>query len=229
MTLAFERRKVVVCLGTIITCLILANIGSLVLKYCFGDGHVLGLVPLFELDKEKNIPTLYSSMTLLFSSSLLSIIAVARKKNRDRDYLHWIALAAVFLFLSIDEFVTLHEQFNSLVRNALNTSGFLFFAWVIPYGMFVLILILVYMRFFLRLPAKTRNLTGFAAVIYIGGAIGFELIGGHYIALHKNDLTYGLITTCEESLEMIGVLCFISALLSYIESEFGSIYLRVGR
>ena len=47
-----------------------------------------------------------------------------------------------------------------------------------------------------------------------GGAIGVELIGGRYLELHGvENLTYAMITTVEESLEMAGVIIFIWALL----------------
>jgi len=59
-----------------------------------------------------------------------------------------------------------------------------------------------------------------AATIYIGGCIGFELIGGHYAELHgRENLIYSMIATVEESLEMGGIIVFIWGLLTYISEN----------
>ena len=72
----------------------------------------------------------------------------------------------------------------------------------------------------LHLPAKTRFTFLAAAIIYLGGAIGFELIGGRYAELHgSHNLSYNMISTVEESLEMAGVIIFIRALLQYIAGK----------
>jgi hypothetical protein len=59
------------------------------------------------------------------------------------------------------------------------------------------------------------DISGF---VYVLGAIGFEMVGGWYFEAHndKPDLVYELITMVEESLEMIGLVTFIYALMVYI-------------
>ena len=229
MKLTLKPKKVVVILGTIITCLILANLGGLVSTHYLGHDYLFGLVPLFDLDQERNIPTLYSSIAILLCSALLTVIAVARKRKGQQDHPYWIGLAAVFLFLSIDESLSFHERLSIPIKTALNTSGFLVSAWVIPYTFFVIILLLSYLRFLLNLPRKIRYLMSIAGIIYIAGAIGFEMIGGFYWELnnYQKDFTFGLIACCEESLEMIGILIFAYSLMSHIDSEFGSLYIRI--
>ncbi len=66
-----------------------------------------------------------------------------------------------------------------------------------------------------------------AATLYVGGAIGFELIGGRYSELHgAQNLTYSMIATTEESLEMAGVIFFIRALLVYIAEKKKEVRIR---
>ena len=66
-----------------------------------------------------------------------------------------------------------------------------------------------------------------AATLYIGGAIGVELIGGRFAELHgKRNLTYHLLTTVEESLEMGGVILFIWALLVFIADKYKEVAFR---
>jgi hypothetical protein len=72
------------------------------------------------------------------------------------------------------------------------------------------------MKFLLHLPAKTRLRFLIAATIYLGGAIGVELFGSQHAELYGyENLTYSMIATLEESLEMTGLIVFIWALMNY--------------
>jgi hypothetical protein len=225
MTITFEPKKVVTVLGAIVIFLILANMVGIVSKYFFGS-HRIGL---FDIDREGNIPTLYSAVTELLCAGLLAIIATARKRQEKRDYLYWAGLAIIFLFLAIDDGVALHENIIRPLRTALHTSGVLYFAWVIPYGIFVIILALIYLRFLFSLPVRTRYMIILAGLIYVGGAAGFEMIGGKWTELHgQENVAYELITTCEQSLQMAGILVFVYALMSYIASELNDLYFHIG-
>ena len=156
------------------------------------------------------------------------MIAVARKNTGERDYFYWLGLATVFLFLSIDEFTHIHELLIMPVRTTLNTSGLLAWPWVIPYGILVVLMVLIYIPFILNLPLSIKRLTVSAGAIYIVGAIGFEMIGGFYYELHGEHLFYELVALCEEILEMVGILIFVYALTSYIDLEFKNFYIRLG-
>ncbi len=225
MTITFEPKKVVIFLGIIIICLIVANIAGIVSMYCFGYSR-LGL---FDLNKEWNIPSFYSSVTILLCGGLLAVIATARKRQEKRDYLYWAGLAVVFIFLSLDEAALLHERLIIPLRTALNTSGVLYFAWVIPYGIFVIIIILIYLRFLFSLAGRIRYLIVLAGILYVAGVLGVEFISGYWFELYgEKNVTYALITMCEESLEMVGILVFIYALMSYITSKLNDLCFRIG-
>ena len=83
----------------IILVLLFANVVGILAKYYFGHGRIYGLVPLFDFDTEKNIPTLYSSFLLITISILLSFIA-SKYKKLNSPYISWLGLAIIFLFLS---------------------------------------------------------------------------------------------------------------------------------
>src|SRR5437899_12843608 len=65
-------------------------------------------VRLFSVDGEGNIPTRYSSVTLLCSSALLAVIAVSTTHSGRRYFYHSAALALLFYYLSVDQRVQLH-------------------------------------------------------------------------------------------------------------------------
>ena len=69
-----------------------------------------------------------------------------------------------------------------------------------------------------HLPPATRRLFVLAAILYIGGAIGIEMIGGQHASLYgEQNLEYAIITALEELLEMLGTVVFIYGLLSYMK------------
>ena len=141
-----------------------------------------------------------------------------------------MGLAVIFLFLSIDEISSIHERLTKLVRALLDTSGLLFSAWVIPYGLAVIVFVAAYLRFLIRLPKKIMFLFVVSGMIFVLGAVGIELLEGHHYELHGSaDVTFAVFYTIEEFMEMFGIALFIYTLLSYIESEFGLITITVNK
>jgi hypothetical protein len=161
---------------------------------------------------------------------LLLLIATAKRKEGLSEHWYWHGMAAVFLFLSVDEITILHERFNEPVRETLETSGALHFAWVIPYALIILSLVVLYARFVFKIiPRKTRNLMILSACIFIGGALGLELVGSYYFSkVGEIDITFALMATLEETMEMFGVVLFIYTLMDYIATELKSLYFKVG-
>ena len=160
----------------------------------------------------------------------IAIIAITKHKQGDRYAFQWKCLSLIFLYLSVNEAAGIHELAIDPLRQALNLGGIFYFAWVIPGAILVSIFVLAYLKFLMSLPAKTRNLFIVAGVIYVGGALGIELVGGAYAyAQGITDLAYSIIVTIEEALEMIGILVFIYALLDYIETYIKSLLIQMDR
>ena len=67
-----------------------------------------------------------------------------------------------------------------------------------------------------------------AAVLYIVGVIGIELLGGRIDEqVGRHNPTYVVYSTIEEVLEMGGLVVFIYALMSYISTEFEDLRFRI--
>ncbi len=175
---------------------------------------------MFNFNTESNIPTFYSSVALLIVSILLSIIALAHKRL-DSSYFHWLGLAVIFLFLSFDEITVVHEGLIAPVRQSLNTTGLLYNAWVILYGIALMVFAITYLKFLMSLPKKIMILFVVSGTTYVAGVIGFELLGGWLVQLHgSNNMTFSILYTCEEFFEMFGIVIFIYTLLLYMASQF---------
>lgn len=216
-------------LGAVAFPLILASIGGQLTKFLLGHDHVYGLVPLSYVDAEQNIPTLFSVLLLFCAALLLTVITALKKKEKDPDVSRWAILAFGFMFMAVDEAWSIHEKLITPVRGLLGDGplGIFYFAWVVPGIAVVFVLTLSFLRFLLRLPAKTRFSFLVAATLFLGGTLGLELVGGRYAELHGlENLTYSMIATVEESLEMAGVIVFIYALLKYIADNYNEVRFR---
>lgn len=200
-----------------IALLLIGNVVGIILTFVFNHDYVFGLVPMFNFDTEMNIPTFYSAFALLFSSFLLFTIGY-KNKQASLPYLAWLALALIFVFLAIDESFVIHENLIVPVRESLGASGLFFYAWVIPYGIGLLFFLLLFSKFLITLPKKSLIYFVASGTIFIAGAIGFELIGGQHAEIHgRENVTYAMITTTEELLEMVGIAFFIYSLFHHIQ------------
>lgn len=172
----------------------------------------------FSVNREGNIPTYFSSFILLICAILPAFIFFLKRKNHLTEKIYWGLLAFLFLLLSLDEFIGFHELTIDPLRNSLNLSGWLSYGWVVPAIFIVVILGVVFIKFLFMLSAQIRIQFIIAGAIYIGGALGFELIGG-YLSETKgvNNFTYALSTNMEEMLEMLGASFFAYSLLNYIQ------------
>jgi len=226
MELNIKIKPVIKTLIVIIFLLAIISISGQIYKFTIG--HDRYIVNMFDLDSEKNIPTWYASTSLFFCSILLIVIGFVKKQINDQFYYQWILLSVIFLFLSLDENVQLHEQSITPLRSLFNSSGIFYFAWVIP-ALFILVLLFLYfLRFLKSLPAKTRLLFIVAGTIFIIGSIGGEFIGGYYQSLFQGkNLPYAIMTNIEELLEMLGVLTFIYALFDYMRQYLTNLRIRV--
>ncbi|MRX63775.1 hypothetical protein [Maribacter luteus] len=111
---------------------------------------------------------------------------------------------------------SIHELLITTTKAQLNVSGIFFFAWVIPYGIALLVLSVIYYKFLKRLPRTTVRLFVLSAFVYITGALLIEMPEG-WVAENYGfyDPLFLILYTCEEFLEMLGLSIFIYALTSY--------------
>ena len=150
----------------------------------------------------------------------MSFIAWVQGRNKPY-YWAWISLAVIFVYLAIDESIKIHELLTKPLRDSLGTSGILLYAWVIVAVPVVIALGIIFLPFILHLHRKTKRLFLLAAVLYVGGALGFEMIAGSYISQFGIDNPiYLFISTIEETLELTGLIVLIYALLDYIGVNF---------
>ncbi len=174
----------------------------------------------FDVNGEGTVPAYLSALLLLGCGFVLALIAL--DTGRRPYHRHWVGLAVVFGLLSFDEATSWHETLIVPVRTVFGAglSGWFYLAWVIPGGAFVAAFGLTYVGFLRHLPARYRRLFILAGALFVGGALGMELVGRRLASQGIHGMLYTLVYSVEEGLEMTGALTFLYALLSY-KAEFG--------
>jgi hypothetical protein len=221
--------------------------------YMWGQEAFLQPLRLFDVGQERSIPTWFETIQFLLCSILLAVIAAAKKQRSDRYILHWSVLSVIFIYFSADESASIHEAIGQLSEHLLhNTTGFtpsgaISFFWVVPGAVFVLIVLVAYLRFLAHLPRSTRRLFLFAGAVFVLGALGIEMLSaqvssssgaianffGMDLGLSQHSanalpkIMIGLQTCVEEMFEMLGLTAFVYALLAYIRSYMEDINVLV--
>jgi hypothetical protein len=215
---------------------LLACIAALAVMHCLAllaetlvGGKLAHLMwQLFDLNHEANFPTLFSVLQLLLCSGMLLLIHKESRSSGRREGFYWLALAAVFAYLSVDELCELHERLIEPMRRLLKPTGALSFAWVIPYSGLALIFGGFFIRFWWRLPPRYRLLVAIAGVFYVGGAIGMEMVGSYLFTRYGwQSIQFNIETLFEEVVEMASISLFIFALSELLFLRVGSITVAV--
>ena len=220
------------CIALLVTLHVLSQIA----RFAFGRAYQMGFAVKVYLGAEASIPNWFSTLLLLACGIALLAIAAAVTAYAA----HWRWLGIIFLALSLDESAALHDLSAPLFTGAIGwlarVVGGAFiglkekpgYAWLIPGVIFSLAVALSYMRFLAALPRHTRVRFLLAGAIYVGGAAGFEALGGWYSGLFgSGNVTFITLLTIEETLEMAGASLFLYALLEYIEEHFGEIRIHL--
>ena len=218
-------------LAIVAVLLVLANLAALFVTWSTGRmPQDVKLAYLFYLDGERNFPTAFSVFLLLAAAALLMLTTLL-ERQRGAAILHWSILALGFLAMAFDEGWSFHERLNEPVRAALGGRdlGIYYYAWVAPALLLVAVLGVFFLRFLWRLPPRTRWHFIVAGAIYVGGAVGIELLEGRFDEVNGDqNIVSGLTATVQESMEMGGVIVFIWALLVYLHTTYGGVSLQFG-
>ncbi len=182
-------------------------------------GFAVNLVKRFGLDRDGNVPTLFSAFLLFAAAFFLYLIyKEAKTQRRKNAFSHWLPLCFLFIFLGLDEATQIHEFSSGIVRKVAGQPlpGFLRHAWIIPYLLLIGVVGLHYLRFVLTLPSRTRNQFICAGLLYVGSAMGLEMLEGIEEAKRGHSLLVLQMQTVEETTEMLAIVLFNYALMQYL-------------
>jgi len=217
--MAFPRKILYALIGIILVLLVFNSLTFFNYEY---DTYFFKK---FNFDKEKNVPSIFSFILLLSSSAMLLYISF-KELHFYVSKLFWRSLSFVFLFLSFDELLRIHEKVGTFTSRYIEGKGVFNYEWLIPYGVLLIFLAFIYIKSLFKLPFKVRLQLIFSGVLFLAGAVGIEMITGVVIQNNtlmpsfnlKNSPIIFLLYTIEETLEMLGVSYFIYTLLLIIQS-----------
>jgi hypothetical protein len=214
-------RRMVTILALLAGSIMAVHVLTIILAYGFERDHVFGLRELFDVDRERNVPAIFSICILLIASAILAVIASRQKPGARPSALKWAGLSVVFLYLAADEGIEIHEKVGHFTSNLIGAGDLAYYAWLIPYAIFGLIFFLMYRRFLWELPRDTRKGFLIAAALFVGGAFGTEFLAGIYVYFFRTEETlgYDLLSALEEALEMAGVIYLIYTLTRYMSRQ----------
>lgn len=188
-------------------------------------GRPLGplLTDQFDLDGERNIPTWYSSTKLFLVALLFLLLAVWSSERRRRSV--FSVLFIMFLALSCDEFVGIHEKIGVMSDALLpggdrrNTPFVRTGVWVFFLGIPLLIVVILVLhrlsRFVTDRTAIALYMVGFG--IFIGSAVGLETLLNFIVA---GPYRLRLLQVAAEELgEMAGVTFILWATWRLLEGQ----------
>ena len=192
----------------------------------YGFGAEKHWLDSLNMDRELNLPTLFSSTLLLVSALLMRRLGQCSDRIAARD---WLLLSKIFIFLALDEALQIHEiLIIPGLRNQVHPA--LASTWVVPYAALALILLWRFRQFLGSISRATASRLLQAGAVYIGGAIGMEMIGSFAVRsslIRLHSPWYGAITGLEEALELFGIILLIDALLRELLDQRNSIELTL--
>ena len=219
-TVRLRPRKVLLVLLGIVVFLGLAHLAT---RHLLQESQeaLTGLTAFFGLGGEANLPTFVSVLNLLAAGLLLSLIAYHKRRLGDAMRWHWAVLAAGMLLMSVDEAAQIHEGIVGRVVEAITgpMDGVFHYVWYLAYLPLLALLAVVYVPFLRRLPAWYALRFMLAGLLYVGGAVGVEMIESFLDYAGASYLFWTLSLLAEEMCEMLGIVVLIYTLLCYIAEE----------
>lgn len=245
-TIEFNSRKTTRLLFTVLGILVVLH---LIVAFCHVVLHwrLEALTQLLDLDLESNVPTFFNALLFFIAAALFYMHG---KAALPKMRMGWHVMAGVFVFLGFDEGSQIHEKFMLVTLRLLNNGsqtgtdlGWFYYAWVIPYGLAAIALVLVLSRWLLALPPAVRNGLVLSGIVYVFGAVFLEMAGAKLIRtlpfqdaslfpwmpceVYEDpsscwmymDARYIALYTLEETFEMIGLILCIHYLLKAFETS----------
>ena len=218
MTLQLSTKTIVKSLSVLAGLLVVLHIISLVADHEFGNRITSVMVEKFSMENEGNFPTYFSAFILFFAAVLFGIISKGLRLSKKPEWQYWSGLSLIFVFLSLDEAIQIHEKLDTdLIWSSFETYDLLAWPWVILYGALAMLIMIVYFKFWWDMPIKYRISFAVAALLYVGSALGFEMLEAReYTTNGGETLRYVVLTTIEECCEIIAIIYLISTNFKYI-------------
>jgi hypothetical protein len=213
--------KIVFWLFLIFTVLVILH---LILQYLnmvvYQEQHglIFELSNRFDFDDEVSLPSWYSFIILFLVSASAAFAYLL--ENSPKKRFAWLVLAILYLLMSIDEAAGLHEFVLQTMHNIyyldqdpLVSKN----AWWLALPFILIAISALGIMVYKALPRRTVSLMAIGIVLFMIGAVAIDALTATVpLQTYANQ---GLLVALEESLEIIGTLIILYAILMYIEQN----------
>ena len=166
---------------------------------------------LLDTDVEGSVSNWFSASVLLICA-LLTLGARGRAGSRAA----WTWMSVLFVAMSADEVLAVHEVVGEWIHGRLGAGGLLRFGFVIPGAVAVVGAILLFAPLVRSLPMPIRRAFLLGTGLFFTGALGLEAVGGlAQDTAGRGSLIYAVVTNTEELLEMAGASIVLYALAAH--------------
>jgi hypothetical protein len=204
----------------VIGVLVAASLGAAYVALERHDPSLHGLSDWVHLDKERNLPTLFSMVQLLGAGTVAWKLGVREPDVSFRRL--WCFLALGLMWIGLDEALTFHERLNRINIGSWRKISYFHFAWVLPAFLVVAVCGGIMLKLLRALPKPTAWMFALSGALFVAGAIGMEMLGGHFARLSgRLNWSYTICYTLEELLEMLGPALFIRTALRHAQQRLG--------
>ena len=195
-------------------CLWLISVAQDICFYGFQCADLQKIIGLLDVEAEVSIYTWYS-VCLLFLTGFMAFRHADLVGKGDRHFRQWVGIGLLFVYLSADESLSIHEKFARIGAMVVEPSGFFRFAWVIPATVLVVIVTIALISLIADLPKRERFWAIASGAVFFGGAVGMEMVDAKISSMSSpHTIAYQAVNSLEEAMEVIGVLIFLWVLTS---------------
>ena len=205
--LVVDRRRVLVVLSGLTAVLVVVGTASALLLRSPVPFAVESIARLFLLNEEADVASWWGSVLLLGCAAGFVLASGAAPALRTRLR----TLALLLVALSMDETAIVHERATGalalVIRGSSDSDDPLWVVVAVPLVLLVGWYLLPVLR---RVPQPVRNRLWLAGALYVGGAVGVELLSA---LLSGGSVLREFAVALEEGMEYAGPIVLIDALL----------------
>lgn len=173
-----------------------------------------------DADAGTNVFVWFSSALLLACSVLLGIISLEASKTDSHLLHYWQGLFVTFLCLSLNKTVGFHRRVMGVLKDGSAPGHDLYSAWLTAASLGAVLLSLACLKFLRQLPPRIARLFILAGATFVVSVLGLphllQLLAQSY---SRDHIVFSLSITLKQSLEMVGTILFLHALLLYLASR----------
>ncbi|HYF96808.1 MAG TPA: hypothetical protein VD947_02080 [Patescibacteria group bacterium] len=173
----------------------------------------------FDFDDESSVPTWFSQL-LFLAIGVSALFAAYLQKDKAPRRL-WSIIAGIGLVFSLDEISGLHERVLQSIHVLLFQDAGptkLANAWWVVLPFVLIICGWLIWQIARLLPTRTLFIFVLSGFVFLSGAVLIDLFTS--VASRETFLNQGVYVAIEETLELIGTIIALYAILDYLETNY---------